>query len=413
MEVLLAFAAALLALRLAGPSRAAGACAARRSCSPGARRSSRTPSPSAALAWGAAHGWDARAFRVYYLFGGLLTAPLLGAGSLLIWRRRCGGAGRARLRRDRGRDRDRGAGARSSRQRHSGGAGSPRVRARPTGRDRGQQPRHAAVVIVAAATFRRRPLGNALIVLGVAIAAAGTAVAGLGVRNRRFRSCSGSRLVRGLFAIALIFALSALNTFSYTSSCCNAVCYSPARSNVMRTLRLTLSSRCWPLRSPLLGVPSATAVTTSGRLQVDGNVVQGDPSLSREDADAPARHGRRPRAVLELRGAAAEPQARSGGLAQAGGRRSSGAYPAGPPHKWAWLCIHRYEGAWTRQRRPVLRRPADGHRLPARATAGTSSAKGTAEHWTPLEQMWVAERAYRSGRGFYPWPNTARACGLI
>ena len=39
--------------------------------------------------------------------------------------------------------------------------------------------------------------------------------------------------------------------------------------------------------------------------------------------------------------------------------------------------------------------------------------KGTADHWTPLEQMWVAERAYRSGRGFYPWPNTARHCGLI
>ena len=39
--------------------------------------------------------------------------------------------------------------------------------------------------------------------------------------------------------------------------------------------------------------------------------------------------------------------------------------------------------------------------------------KGTANNWSPLEQMWVAERAYRSGRGFYPWPNTARACGLI
>ena len=39
--------------------------------------------------------------------------------------------------------------------------------------------------------------------------------------------------------------------------------------------------------------------------------------------------------------------------------------------------------------------------------------KGTADHWTPLEQIWVAERAYRSGRGFYPWPNTARYCGLI
>jgi hypothetical protein len=40
-------------------------------------------------------------------------------------------------------------------------------------------------------------------------------------------------------------------------------------------------------------------------------------------------------------------------------------------------------------------------------------AKGTADNWTPLEQMWVAERAYRSGRGFYAWPNTARNCGLI
>jgi hypothetical protein len=39
--------------------------------------------------------------------------------------------------------------------------------------------------------------------------------------------------------------------------------------------------------------------------------------------------------------------------------------------------------------------------------------RGWANHWSPLEQMWVAERAYRSGRGFYAWPNTARACGLL
>ena len=39
--------------------------------------------------------------------------------------------------------------------------------------------------------------------------------------------------------------------------------------------------------------------------------------------------------------------------------------------------------------------------------------KGTANRWSSYEQMWVAERAYKSGRGFYPWPNTARACGLI
>ena len=39
-------------------------------------------------------------------------------------------------------------------------------------------------------------------------------------------------------------------------------------------------------------------------------------------------------------------------------------------------------------------------------------AKGTADHWTPLEQIWTAEKAAKS-RGFWPWPNTARYCGLI
>jgi hypothetical protein len=27
--------------------------------------------------------------------------------------------------------------------------------------------------------------------------------------------------------------------------------------------------------------------------------------------------------------------------------------------------------------------------------------------------MWIAERALRAGRGFYPWPLAARRCGLI
>jgi hypothetical protein len=38
--------------------------------------------------------------------------------------------------------------------------------------------------------------------------------------------------------------------------------------------------------------------------------------------------------------------------------------------------------------------------------------RGLANRWTPLEQMWVAERAHRT-RGYYPWPNTARSCGLL
>lgn len=38
--------------------------------------------------------------------------------------------------------------------------------------------------------------------------------------------------------------------------------------------------------------------------------------------------------------------------------------------------------------------------------------KGTANHWTADEQIAVASRAVPS-RGFTPWPNTGRMCGLI
>ena len=88
MDALLAFAAALLALRLSGmlarrwrergdPQLAAWAAAL-----------AAYALASAALAWGAASGWSDASFRVYYLFGGLLTAPLLGVGSLLLIGRR-------------------------------------------------------------------------------------------------------------------------------------------------------------------------------------------------------------------------------------------------------------------------------------------------------------------------------------
>ena len=36
---------------------------------------------------------------------------------------------------------------------------------------------------------------------------------------------------------------------------------------------------------------------------------------------------------------------------------------------------------------------------------------GHANHWRAAVQITVAMRAYAS-RGFIPWPNTARACGL-
>jgi hypothetical protein len=88
-----------------------------------------------------------------------------------------------------------------------------------------------------------------------------------------------------------------------------------------------------------------------------------------------------------------------------------------PPHLREWLCIYRYE-----------HHPAQGWRtntgngyygglqmdigFQRRYGGSLLRSKGTANRWTPLEQIWVAERARRT-RGFWPWPNTARACGLI
>jgi len=83
-----------------------------------------------------------------------------------------------------------------------------------------------------------------------------------------------------------------------------------------------------------------------------------------------------------------------------------------PPHKTQWLCIHRYEGAWTDPDAPYYGGLQMDHEFQATYGRDLLRAKGTADHWTPLEQMWVAERAYKT-RGFWPWPNTARYCGLL
>jgi hypothetical protein len=181
VEALLAFAAALLAFRFAGDL-------ARR------YRERRRPElaawsasllayavASAALAWGAAAGWDGRSFRVYYLFGGLLTAPLLGAGSLLLLNRRwvvpptlvyAGLAVGVALA-----------------EPLSGSVSGTSIPDAQAHLDLfparllaivGNSVGTLAVIGVAVATLRRRPLANSLIVAGTAVAAAGSALAGLG-----------------------------------------------------------------------------------------------------------------------------------------------------------------------------------------------------------------------------------------
>ena len=79
----------------------------------------------------------------------------------------------------------------------------------------------------------------------------------------------------------------------------------------------------------------------------------------------------------------------------------------------AFQCVHRYEGSWDA-------RTGNGYYGGLQMDVGFQQAygrelldvKGTADRWTPAEQIAVAITAHAT-RGFYPWPNTARMCGLI
>jgi hypothetical protein len=84
-----------------------------------------------------------------------------------------------------------------------------------------------------------------------------------------------------------------------------------------------------------------------------------------------------------------------------------------PPHYDEWMCIHRYEGSWVDPDAPYYGGLQMDLGFQRAYGAKLLATKGTADNWSPLEQMWVAERAHASGRGFYPWPNTARYCNLF
>ena len=182
VDALLAFAAALVTLRLSGDL---------------VRRYRRRRAPelaawaaglgayslaAGALAWGAASGWSDAAFRVYYLGGALLTAALLGVGSLLLMRKRwvtpialvyvglaIGVAIAVPL------------------QGAFSGTEIPEAQdvldlwpARVVaivGNSLGT----LGVVGVALLTFRSRPIGNALVLAGIAVAGIGSGLAGLGI----------------------------------------------------------------------------------------------------------------------------------------------------------------------------------------------------------------------------------------
>jgi hypothetical protein len=84
-----------------------------------------------------------------------------------------------------------------------------------------------------------------------------------------------------------------------------------------------------------------------------------------------------------------------------------------PPHEAAWRCIQRHEGRWDDPNAPYYGGLQMNREFQQAYGRYLLRLKGTADNWNPTEQMWIAERAFRSGTGFRPWPNTARYCGLL
>jgi hypothetical protein len=82
-----------------------------------------------------------------------------------------------------------------------------------------------------------------------------------------------------------------------------------------------------------------------------------------------------------------------------------------PPELREWLCIHRYEGSWSDAGSPYWGGLQMDLSFQETYGGWLLRHKGTAENWSPLEQIWVAVRARRV-RGFSPWPTTARYCGV-
>lgn len=202
MDALVAFAAALLAFRLAGLLASRYRTSGRPEMLTWAAGLAAYAIAAAAIAWGEAAGWDGRAFRVYYAAGALLTAPLLGAGSLLLAGRR-GAApvalvfvGLA-------------VGVSLAMPVH----GVFAAHGIPSAQD------HLAflparllaivanavgtlvVVAVALRSFRSRPLGNGLIIAGIAAAATGSGLAGLGAAGSAVGIAIGAALLYAGFSV--------------------------------------------------------------------------------------------------------------------------------------------------------------------------------------------------------------------
>lgn len=84
----------------------------------------------------------------------------------------------------------------------------------------------------------------------------------------------------------------------------------------------------------------------------------------------------------------------------------------------AWMCIHSYEGSWTDPNPPYWGGLQMDYGFQATYGGEFLARWGTADRWPVWAQITAARRA-RDGyagygaRGYWPWANTARLCGLL
>ncbi|HUK99190.1 MAG TPA: hypothetical protein VLV46_16230 [Gaiellaceae bacterium] len=175
-----------------------------------------------------------------------------------------------------------------------------------------------------------------------------------------------------------------------------------ARSQAIRSLHSRFAVKLPD--PPALRAPLPATLSYSRRLALRLRGIY-PGRVSRAFADARGPNGRAVLRTWQLRSAVA-----ALAVSQHAERRA--AVPA-----WlvqALTCIHHYEAAWNAN-------TGNGYYgglqmdVPFQSAYGAEYLQryGTADRWPVWAQLEVAARAYRSGRGFWPWPNTARACGLL
>jgi Transglycosylase-like domain len=134
---------------------------------------------------------------------------------------------------------------------------------------------------------------------------------------------------------------------------------------------------------------------------------------AREERDRARRYADRLERIVRRQVNRAERNERTIKRQRAATRRALGQSPHGG--HWierAFLCIHQHEGSWDAATGNGYYGGLQMDHSFQRAYGGEYyRAYGTANNWPMSVQLAVAIKAYLS-RGFGPWPNTRRMCGL-